>query len=138
MDVYYGEFNILYKDNTRIDFNIIGYPEVFTIVMENLQNNNLSFNIGSIELQDQVLYEKTEEDYKFYIYIKDNQVYGLKTVADIHFSPRTSQGAYLFEFNHKSDVISLEQTSPIGYSVLIQVVLNYLTHSKFPILNGIR
>jgi len=117
MDVYYGEFNILYKDNNKIEFNIIGYPEVFTIVMENLHNNNLPFNIGSIELQDQVLYKKTEMNYIFYIYIKDNQVYGLNTVPDIHFSARTSQGVYSFELNHKSDVISLEQTSPIGYSL---------------------
>ena len=116
MDVYYGDFNILYKDNCKIDFNIIGYPEVFTIATEGLYIN-APICIGNIKLQDQVLYEKTEMDFMFYIYVMDNQVYGVNTVADFQYSPQSDQGVYSLELNHKSDVVSLKQTSPIGYSI---------------------
>ena len=116
MDVYYGDFNILNKDARKIEFNIIGYPDVFTIATESLNNNTPLF-IDSIELQDQVLYEKTETDNMFYIYVKDNQVYGVNIVADNQFSAQSNQGVYSLELNRKSDDILIKQTSPIGYSI---------------------
>lgn len=115
MDVYYGNFNILHTDNNKIEFNIIGHPEVFTATTE-LSQINSPIYLGDINLEDQLLYKKLDEDQTFYIYVKDTGIYGVNISVANEFDAQSVTGSFPLEINRESKVVSIKQTSPLGYS----------------------